>query len=281
MPKVIRNVFFRILLFYLLTVIIIGFNVPYNYPNLSTKSTLTSPFTIVFSMAGSKSGGSFINTMILTSILSGGNHALYAGTRVLYGLAVAGQAPRIFQKTNRNGAPWVSLLAIASVSLVFFGASFLPNGGAEIFTWAQNLVGVSNQIAWWCIGVASWRFRAAWKKQGRSISDLKYPNPAGDWGAPVVVFSTTFIILIQGWSSFDGGFDAVSFVSNYVELPVFALLYIMWRIAKRVKTPSLSQMDLDSGRHHDSVEDEEDNAKTAARASGKFGWLWKVYDAVV
>jgi len=52
MPKVVRNVFWRILLFYISTVIIVGFNIPYNFPNLSTKSTATSPFTLVFQMAG-------------------------------------------------------------------------------------------------------------------------------------------------------------------------------------------------------------------------------------
>ncbi|KAM0747083.1 hypothetical protein T439DRAFT_306025 [Meredithblackwellia eburnea MCA 4105] len=276
MPKVIRNVFYRIIIFYVLTVIIIGFDVPYNYPNLHTKSSATSPFTIVFANVGSKAAGSYINAMILTSILSAGNHALYAGTRVLYGMAVVGHAPKIFKTTNKNGVPWVALLAEASVSLIFFGASFLPGGAGQIWTWAQNLVGVSNQIAWWCIGVASWRFRRAWKKQGRPISDLKFPNPAGDWGAPIVILSTTFIILIQGWSVF-APWDAVSFVSNYIELPVFALLYVLWRLVKRVKYTSLENLDLDTGRHVDGVEEQEDNEITAKRQNGKFGFLWRLY----
>jgi hypothetical protein len=50
---VIRRVFARIIIFYILTVIIIGFNIPYDYPNLSTKSTATSPFTLIFAQAGS------------------------------------------------------------------------------------------------------------------------------------------------------------------------------------------------------------------------------------
>jgi AAT family amino acid transporter len=72
-----------------------------------------------------------MNAVILTSVLSAGNHALFAGARVLYGLSVIRQAPAIFRKTNRNGVPWVSVLAIASVSLIFFGASFLPGGASE------------------------------------------------------------------------------------------------------------------------------------------------------
>lgn len=52
----------RILIFYILTLILISFNIPYTYPNLATASTATSPFTIIFDMVGSKVGGSFMNT---------------------------------------------------------------------------------------------------------------------------------------------------------------------------------------------------------------------------
>ncbi|KAI5480109.1 amino acid transmembrane transporter [Pseudohyphozyma bogoriensis] len=280
MPRVIRNVFFRIIIFYILTVIIIGFDIPYNTPNLSNKVTATSPFTLVFAKAGSTAGGSFMNTVILTSILSAGNHALYAGTRVLYGLAVVRQAPAIFKRTNRNGVPYVALAATSSVSLVFFGASFLPNGGAQIWNWAQNLVGVSNQIAWWCIGVASWRFRAAWQKQGRQISDLKYPNPAGAWAAPIVVVSVTFIILVQGWSAF-APWDTESFFASYVELPLFLILYLGWRVVKGIRTPSVEDIDVDSGRYVEREEDKENNETIDRREKGKFGWAWKLYNAVL
>ncbi|KAF8158919.1 amino acid permease-domain-containing protein [Mycena galopus ATCC 62051] len=67
-PRVINRVFFCILIFYILTVILIGFDIPYNFPNLSTKTSATSPFTLVFTEAGSKAGGSFMNVVILTSV---------------------------------------------------------------------------------------------------------------------------------------------------------------------------------------------------------------------
>lgn len=84
-----------------------------------------------------------MNTVILTSVLSAGNHALFAGSRILYGLAELGQAPKMFTRTTKAGVPYLSVLATASVSLIFFGASFLPGGAGEIWTWAQNLVGVN------------------------------------------------------------------------------------------------------------------------------------------
>jgi AAT family amino acid transporter len=47
LPRVVKNVFWRILLFYVLSVLIIGLNVPYTYPDLDAKNTRVSPFTLV------------------------------------------------------------------------------------------------------------------------------------------------------------------------------------------------------------------------------------------
>src|SRR6266536_5418027 len=74
LPRVVKNVFWRILLFYILSVLLIGLNVPYTYPSPNNKETRTSPFTIVFQMIGAKAVGSFINAAIMTSVLSAGNH---------------------------------------------------------------------------------------------------------------------------------------------------------------------------------------------------------------
>lgn len=158
----------------------VGLNVPYTYPKLSSGDAATSPFTIVFQMAGSNVAGSFINAVILTSVLSAGNHALYAGTRLLYSLASVGQAPRIFARVSRfTHVPWVALLTTASISGLCFGSSHI--GAGQLWTWLQNLVGVSNQLAWVSIGVASIRFRRAMKVQGK-LDRLPYRNWTQPWG---------------------------------------------------------------------------------------------------
>lgn len=112
-----------------------------------------------------------MNTVILTSVLSAGNHAMFAGTRtfacfllesspfthfllhipfelagVLYSLAISSPrlAPRIFGRTTRRGVPFVALLATSSISALCFGSSFIGSG--ELWGWLQNIVGVSNQV---------------------------------------------------------------------------------------------------------------------------------------
>jgi AAT family amino acid transporter len=134
--------------------------VPWDYPNLSNKSATTSPFTIVFKQFGSSAflsasgsnirihfavaSASFMNTVILSSAISAGNHALFAGTRVLYGLAQASQAPSLFAWTTRGGVPLPALLLTSSFSVLCFGSSFIGSG--QLWVWLQNLVGVSNQV---------------------------------------------------------------------------------------------------------------------------------------
>jgi AAT family amino acid transporter len=120
----------------ILSVLLIGLNVPYNYPNLSSKTSTTSPFTIVFQMTGANAAGSVINAVIMTSVLSAGNHALFAGTRLLYTLAMEGHAPRVFGKLNRHQVPWIAVLATSLISGLCFGASYI--GAGELWTWLQK-----------------------------------------------------------------------------------------------------------------------------------------------
>lgn len=109
---------------------------PYTYPGLNSEDTRTSPFTIVFQMVGSHVAGSFMNAVIMTSVLSAGNHALFAGTRLLYTLAMERHAPSFFGKLNRNRVPWLAVLATGLVSGLCFGASFI--GAGQLWTWLQK-----------------------------------------------------------------------------------------------------------------------------------------------
>jgi amino acid transporter, AAT family len=246
LPKVVRNVFWRILLFYILSVLIIGLNVPYNYPNLSEKNTKTSPFTIVFTQVGSNVAGSFINAVILTSVISAANHALFAGTRLMYTLAVDGYAPKFLGRLNGQQVPWIAVLVTSSISGLCFGASYI--GAGQLWTWLQNIVGVSNQLSWICIGLASLRFRAAVKAQG-----LEHLLPFKNWTYPVgpilAVGLNSVLVLVQGWSCFSPTFSGVDFVSFYIEIPIMVVMFVFWKVVKRTKFVRLHEADLITDRY--------------------------------
>ncbi|KAI9848550.1 MAG: hypothetical protein M1837_007219 [Sclerophora amabilis] len=273
-PRVVKNVFWRILLFYILSVLLIGLNVAYNTNDLSNESSATSPFTIVFQMAGSNVAGSFINAVIMTSVISAGNHALFAGTRLLYTLAVNGHAPRFFGKLNRGKVPWVAVLATSAIAGLCFGASFI--GAGKLWTWLQNIVGVSNQLSWIAIGIASLRFRAALAAQGKTHL-LPFKNWTYPWGPWCCVIFTSFLVLVQGWSCFSPQFSGVDFVSFYLELPVMLVMYVAWKAWKRTSIVRLEEMDLDTDVYvlqPEDVKREERRKTLKGKVSVALAWVF-------
>ncbi|MBF0207826.1 MAG: amino acid permease, partial [Oligoflexia bacterium] len=94
-PRAINSVFWRIIIFYVGAIIVIGCIIPYTDPNLlngSVENVAISPFTLVFKRAGLAFAASLMNAVILTAVLSCGNSGMYAATRMLYAMATEGKA---------------------------------------------------------------------------------------------------------------------------------------------------------------------------------------------
>jgi lysine-specific permease len=122
-PKAIRSIFWRILIFYVLTIFVIGLIIPYTDPNLlksGVQNVSISPFTLVLQRAGLAFAASVMNAVLLTSVLSAANSAMYASSRMLWALAKEGKAPRIFAQLNRKGIPMWALCTTAILGLVSF-----------------------------------------------------------------------------------------------------------------------------------------------------------------
>lgn len=145
-PKAIKRVYVRILLFYILGTLVIGVLVPSDNPslNLTDRNAAASPFVIAIQTAGIQGLPSLINACLLTSAWSAASSDLYASSRALYGLALTGQAPKVFTKTSQSGLPWASVAVSACFSLL---AYMVINGqSGEVFGWFANMVsGPSNR----------------------------------------------------------------------------------------------------------------------------------------
>ncbi|KEF61891.1 AAT family amino acid transporter [Exophiala aquamarina CBS 119918] len=145
----------------------------------------------------------------------------------MYTLAVDGYAPKFLGNLNRFQVPWVAVLATSAISGLCFGACCI--GAGQLWSWLQNLVGVSNQLSWICIGLSSLRFRAGSKAQG-----LEHLLPFRNWTYPVgpilAVGLNIVLVLVQGWSCFSPTFSAVDFVSFYVELPIILVMFLFWTL---------------------------------------------------
>ena len=132
-----------------------------------------------------------------------------------------------------------------------------------------SIVGVSNQLSWIAIGVASLRFRAAIKAQNKQHL-LPFKNWTYPWGPWFSVILNSFLVLVQGWSSFSPSFSAVTFVSLYVELPIMLVMYLGWKLLKRTKVVKLIEMDLETDTYPAEKLD-------PAPSAGKSAWREKAY----
>ena len=132
-PSAIRKVFFRILLFYVLGTLAISVITPSNAPNLSLKSKTAakSPFVIAIQAAGIKGLPSVINAAILTSAVSAASSDMFTSSRALYGLAISGQAPRLFAKTTSWGLPYYGVAVATAFSCLAYMSLGSGSGTGE------------------------------------------------------------------------------------------------------------------------------------------------------
>lgn len=114
-PKAINQVVWRVLIFYIGSLTILLSLVPWN--QLDIGSLDKSPFVMIFSQLGIGWAANLLNFIILTAALSVYNSGMYANSRMLYGLAEQGNAPKIFLKVNRQGVPIMATLL--SAGLIF------------------------------------------------------------------------------------------------------------------------------------------------------------------
>jgi len=242
-PRAIRSVFWRILIFYVGAIFVVGTLIGFTDPNLlnSDESHVAfSPFTIMFSHLP-KIGyyaASIMNAVILTAVLSCGNSAVYVSTRMLHALASAGKAPRIFSRLDRRGVPTAALVATGLVSACAFFSNYI--GDHKIYELLYNAGSLSGFLIWLGIAICHLRFRKAWVAQGRRLEDLKFRArffPYGPWICLVL-----FLVVLFGANA--GVFTApkfswFDFVSSYLMIPIFVLLYVVHKIVRKTRVVAL------------------------------------------
>ncbi|WP_419878538.1 amino acid permease [Brevibacillus centrosporus] len=252
-PKAIRQIFWRILLFYILAILIIGLLVPYDNPNLISgdiTNIAISPFTIVFEKAGFAFAASVMNAVILTSVLSAGNSGMYASTRMLWVLAKEGKAPKWFAKVTRSGVPINSLIVTALIGALAFLSSLFGEGA--VYVWLLNASGMSGFIAWLGIAVSHYRFRKALLAKGRDLSELPYRAKWFPFG-PIFAFIICCVVIVgQNYTAFTGeAIDWNGAMVSYIGLPLFLVVWLVYKFSKKTKLVPLEKVDfsMDENTH--------------------------------
>lgn len=171
-PKAINQVIYRILIFYIGALTVLLSLYPWNQVAQGG-----SPFVMIFSQMGVGSAATLLNIVVLTAALSVYNSSVYSNSRMLYGLAKQGNAPKALLALNRFGVP---VNAIATSAMVTFGCVilnyYMPKQALGIL---MSLVVSALVINWAMISLTHIKFRQYFQqtdtKQRFGFPSLFYP----------------------------------------------------------------------------------------------------------
>ncbi|CCH45956.1 General amino acid permease [Wickerhamomyces ciferrii] len=236
-PTAIKQVFYRLLIFYFLSIFIVGLLVPYNSDRLMgsghNDGAPVSPYVIAIESAGVTVIPHIINAVILIAVLSVGNSALFTSARTFYSLAQQGFAPKWFDYVDKQDRPLRAMLIPLIFGLFSFIAAYEDQ--EMIFTWLLSLSGLSTIFTWGLITLSHLRFRSAMHVQGLNVNELSYVSMTGYWGSLVALILMVFVLVSHFWVSLfpfhnDGKPSANSFFQNYLGLFSFLSLYVGHKI---------------------------------------------------
>ncbi|KAH6909114.1 amino acid permease/ SLC12A domain-containing protein [Coprinopsis sp. MPI-PUGE-AT-0042] len=271
-PKAIKQVFFRILAFYVLGIWVISVLVPYDDPtllgNLGEDTASASPFVIAIDRAGIRGLGSVINAVILIAAWSAGNSDMYAASRTLHALALEGKAPAIVRKCTKNGLPYVALIITGLFGFLAY-LNVKEGANVEVFNWLFNVSSITGLIAWSVILGAYLRFYYGMKKQGLDRNLLPYKAPFQPYLSWFGFIFVNLVILFNGYTVFlTGNWDISTFFAAYISLPIFAVCYVGWKWTKKTKWVRLDEIDF----HSDLRELDEMDRREKEKDTTENGW---------
>lgn len=258
LPTAVKQVFWRIALFYIVSLTIVGLLVPYDDDRLlsgsSSADAKASPFVISIVNAGISGLPSVFNVVIMIAVLSVGNSSIYGSSRTLAALADQNQAPKILGYIDRKGRPIVAI-GVASVLglLAFFAGS---SKQADAFNWMLALSGLSSIFTWGSICLAHIRFRHGWKKQGHSLKELAFRSQPGIVGSWIGFIFNCLVLIAQFWTGawpigygeMTAGEMVESFFMAYLAAPIVIISYVVYKFWK--KTPFVRSHNMGESTHN-------------------------------
>ncbi|OIW27790.1 amino-acid permease inda1 [Coniochaeta ligniaria NRRL 30616] len=278
LPSACKQVFWRVTLFYILSLLFVGLLISADDENLiggnAFANSQASPFVLVGQYAGLVGYNHFINAVIMISVISIGLSGIYGGSRTLTAMAEQGYAPRIFSYVDRAGRPLYSTIIVLAIGLLAFAGTD-PVSGQELFDWLLSISGLAALFTWGSICLAHIRFRMAWARQGHTLDEIPFKAALGVVGSYIGLILSVLVFIAQMYVAIwpvgggpDGGElnDAEGFFKTCLAFPVVIVFWVVGYVWKRPAFLTVDNIDLDSGRReidwelHRAMEEKRANA---------------------
>lgn len=224
-PKAINQVLYRILIFYVGSMLVLVTLFPWDKVGLTG-----SPFVLIFDQLGIPAAASILNIIVLTATFSAYNSCLYSNARMLFGLAEQGNAPKILRKIGKTGVPtYCVLLSSSVVGISVILNAFLPG---QVFGIVMSIAILAIIINWIMILITHNKFRKIIGPQ--EVAKLKFKMPF----YPISNYVTMgYLIMLVILMAFLPNFR----LSLYLAPVWLGVLFIAYKLKKRGKTEDTSQ----------------------------------------
>ena len=220
MPRAINSIPIRVMLFYVGALAIIMAVNPWR-----TIDPGSSPFIGMFTLAGLGIAAIVVNLVVLTSAASSANSGIYSTSRMVYGLAGHGNAPKVFAKLSKNKVPQNALMF--SCVFMLFAVVMLYAGDSVMgaFVVVTSVASVIIIFTWSMIMVCYIAYRRR-RPHLHAESSFKLP---GSTFMPYIVlaFFALMVVALAG--------DPDTRLGLYVVPLWFVLLGVVWNFQR--KTP--------------------------------------------
>ncbi|WP_051331165.1 amino acid permease [Aneurinibacillus terranovensis] len=179
----INSVVWRILVFYIGSVFMLVTLLPWN-----SSSLLKSPFVTVLNMLGIPAAAEIMNIIVLVAVLSCLNSGIYTASRMLYSLSQKAEAPSIFLKVNRRGAPIWAILGSIIFSCTCVVLSFVS--ADKLFYFLVNASGAIMLLVYLVITFTHLRMRKRLERENPEALVIRM------WMFPYLTYIT--IVALMG-----------------------------------------------------------------------------------
>ncbi|MEN5237652.1 D-serine/D-alanine/glycine transporter [Pseudomonas sichuanensis] len=190
LPRAINSIPIRIIVFYVLALVAIMAVTPWRdvVPG-------KSPFVELFMLAGLPAAASIINFVVLTSAASSANSGVFSTSRMLFGLAQEGDAPKAFEKLSRRAVPANGLYFSCACLLLGAVLIYLVPDVVEAFTLVTTVSAVLFMFVWTLILLSYLSYR---KNRAALHEASNYKMPGGRFMCYVcLVFFAGILVLLS------------------------------------------------------------------------------------
>lgn len=224
--KAIKNIVWRILIFYVGAIFVIVTLFPWN-----EVGETGSPFVLTFAKVGIVAAAGIINFVVLTAAMSGCNSGIYSAGRMLYTLARNGQAPAFFGKLSKGGVPRNSIVTTISLLLIGVALNYLMPE-SKLFLYIYSASVLPGMMPWFALAISQFRFRQRWS------NELAEHNFKSKWFPVSNILIILFLLFVIAGMWFNPD-TRTSLIVGAVFIAIVVIGYMVFGIGKRQRNDEL------------------------------------------